>query len=391
MKKQLKTKVTVSELIHHFANRTVKTERSGEYSFDENSLFYDTRTIAKIISIRKKIVIIDNTFNRNGAFGNGHSWRNIVHAFSDEWTILHYDKPSIVEYNKKDLHKIYLYHIKKYIFQLVDKYASEREVITNSRAYRLINNWHETKYIFKLANKLNLSENKIKRHIYNEKHWSIIRYMGWAKSESTVILVDKPISFWLDPTKWHTEEERKILKFKEWKSKWIDKGDLYGKSYKEIYDNPTLKEEFETRTTAKLERLKREREEADRVRKLEREKDELVKIEMWKKGELSRYYSFWSTPVQLRLINENTEVETTLCVKVPISHAERLFKFFMKCIKENRTYISEHNNQLIDTIGVYKLKEINKNESGEWYLKAGCHTIYKDAIEDFVKRYNLNW
>lgn len=390
MKNQTKRKLKAIDVIHHFANRVTKTAKSGDYSFNDKELYYDSRCIAKIISLRKKIVVIENTFNRNGAFGTGYSWWNILHAFSDEWTKLLYDKPQVLEYNTKDLYKAYFYTVKENVFNLVDKYQIEKELINNNLAYHKI--WYKNYTdIFILAKQLKLSENKIKKHIYNEKHSTVVRYIRFGSIQYSHILVDKPISFWLDESKWHTEEEHKILEFKQWKDKWINKGETYGKSYKEIFYNNELKEKFETSTTAKLERIKKEEERRKREEEIRREKEDKEKIEKWKNNKLESFYYLWHIPVQLRFNEDKTIVETTKGANVPTSHAERLFKFFIKCIEKNKIYISEHSNQSIDTIGVYKLREINKNDNGEWYIKAGCHTIYKDAIDDFIKRYNLNW
>lgn len=390
MKEQIKTKLKVSDVIHHFANRVGKTAKSGDYSFNDRELYYDSRCIAKIISLKKKIVVIDNTFNISGAYGNGYSWWNVKNAFSDQWTILLYNNPLVLEYNIKDLYKVYFCTIKESVFSLVDKYQIEKELINNNLAYRTTYYKDHTD-IFTLAKQLKLSENKIKRHIYNERHSTAIRYISWGKSEYSHILIDKPISFWLDESKWHTEKERKIFEFKQWKEKWINKGETYGKSYKEIFYNDELRISFETSTTTKLERIKKENERRKREEELRIEKKEKEIVEKWKNRELNYYRSFWHIPVQLRFNEDKTIVETTKGANVPTSHAERLFKFFIKCIAENKTYISNNNNHQIDSIGVYKLREINKNDKEEWYIKAGCHVIYKDAIDDFINRYNLNW
>ena len=382
--------MTAGDLFHHFANKTAKNETARDYSYNENRLYYGTKCIAKIIAPKKKIVVIDKDFNRTGSFGNGYASWHIERAFEKDWTILYGETYKIegLKHDKKTLYSLYFNTIKSIILQLVDKYQIDRELIDNNNAYvKIYYSDPDVSYIFELAKKFKLDERKIRNHIYNETHVSSIRYLGWGKAETNVIKIIKPISFWLDSTKWHTSEEVKTLEFKAWKAIWAKKEDTNGKTYKEIYNNLTARKIFEEKTTAKLDRIKKERELEEERRNAEQIKKEKEKLEDWKTGKENSTH-FWYIPIELRLKDEI--VETTKGATVPLNHAERLFKFFMRCIKEERTYISSGNNQSIDSIGVYHLREINKDNSG-WFLRAGCHTIYQTAIEDFVKRYNLNW
>lgn len=388
--KIIKPKLTVSDLFHRFANRVAKTEKCRNYSYNENKLYYATHCIAKILSVRKKILVIDNNFNRVGSFGNGYGYWHIINAFEKDWTIL-YGKSYRIEnlkYNKKTIYELYFNTIKSDIFKIVDKYVNDKELINNSLAYKPVYyNEPNLSHIFELAEKFKLDIRKIKNYVYNENHWSVVRYLGWGKSHSNFIKIDKPISFWLDSTKWHTPEECKILEFKKWKAIWATKGEIGTKSYKQIYNNPKLKADFEKRTTDTLNWLKEEAERKQREIDAKRIKEEEEKLEAWK-TDTNIHIHLWHIPIQLRIIQD--EIETTKGAKVPLSHGERLFKFFMKCVKEEKVYMSSNNNQSIDSIGVYHLREINKDKNG-WFLRVGCHVIYQTAIEDFVKRYNLNW
>lgn len=404
--KKLKPRLTSSDIIHHFANRTAKAEQSGDYSFENDKLYYGSYCIAKILSIRKKIVVINNNWSTQRGWNNGKSWYSISKSFSKDWIQLWSDKPAIAEYNIKSLYRLYFSTIKDGIFHLVDTYQSEKEIVNNSAAYQQVHHSDiNITYIFDLAKQLKLSENKIKKYIYNENHTSTIRYKSWGKVETNTIKVDKPISFWIDKSKWHTEVELEIIKFKEWKVIWANKGgNLYGRTYKQVYDDPILKSEFEIKTTTKLNRLKREAEEEYERKRIENAKKEELLINDWKEGK--SIGNLWNVPIQLRLRKETvyltkingteppqhdeTVIETTMGARVPFSHGKRLFQFFMKCVKEEKPYVASHNNHSIESIGVYSLKRIDVNAI-DWYIEAGCHIIYQNAIKDFINRYKLDW
>jgi len=406
------SKINTTELFHHFANRVAKSENHGMYSYRNDTLFYGTHCITKILSVKKKVVIIDKEFNRVGSFGNGYAYWDIEHSFSKDWTIL-YGKPN--EYDKCNTKTIYKYILSTalpIVESYAQKYIIERELVKNSRAFT--GNYYSLGSLEKIKElfvKFNINSKKFYKHIYNTVYSCPIRYHGWRKPEYDSVKLDKPISFWLDETKWFDESERRIIEFKNWKNKnatHIEKRGIFRyKTYKEIWANEELRINFEELVKDTLAHKALEQQERERKMNESRILENKMQLEEWFNGKST---TLWYIPIELRLSVKakiasmpdgvfkipadilEYEVETTKGARVPLHHAERLFKFFKKCIAENKVYIApvgKHTDS-VDTIGVYHLKEINKNETG-WFILAGCHTIYKDAIDRFIERYKLNW
>lgn len=104
--------------------------------------------------------------------------------------------------------------------------------------------------------------------------------------------------------------------------------------------------------------------------------------------------------IQLRLSTDGKYIETTLGAKVPLSAAINIYKMFMI-----RRYDSPHKTSWTTSdfgnieVGIYNLRFItykdkitdNKEPLGykEWLIQIGCHAIWLDDFNDFVRYYHL--
>ena len=256
------SKLTSRDLIHHFANQTKDKERSGDYSYEGRELCFNSRTIAHILDLKRKIVLIDRTFSRKSAFGNGNNWDIIKHSFSSEWLILYSDRISSVPdtLTKEDYLKYVLSTIKNEVVNQIEIYIKQRNLITTNcysqycSVDRSSNLQTSLDYFSK---KLKLSKRAILNHVYTERFNCIVQQHGWSSRDAQWDSLDntKPIKYWLDPTKWFTPKQREVLEFKKWKQHWMSKdkdiNDI-NKTYREIYDDPVLKSEFESSITNRV-------------------------------------------------------------------------------------------------------------------------------------------
>ena len=410
------SKLTSSEVIHNFAHQVKDKEKSGDYYYEGLELYrkgwYNDRLLTRIIDTKKKIVIIDNTFCMRGSFGNGHSAYTIKRAFDDKWIILNYIEintlPDIL--TKNDWLKVILYDTKLQLENTFNRYIKEQELITNNKAFKLYYYGERDSLIILenikyLCKKLKVKKSLILNHIYNDTHHCIVRQRGWGSRNSDwgSTKINKSIKYYLNPDKWWKPKQQVILEFKKWKSKYVDSdsgNELKGKTYKEIYFNPQLKEQFEEhmKLILKLREEKRIKDKEEYARKALEENKK--RLEKWLNNEINYTYELYHVPIHLRLIDVavhvdkiskvetiERQVETTLGVKVPLKHAELLFKKFKQCIDTNTEWQSNGHTIPIGNFKVEWIRLIGE----KWALKAGCHTIFQEQIFSFVERNNLNW
>ena len=91
-----------------------------------------------------------------------------------------------------------------------------------------------------------------------------------------------------------------------------------------------------------------------------------------------KYGSFYDLPVRLRAIGDNgeREMETSMGARVPISEAERAYRFAV--IQRARGW--RRNGEQF-TVGSYNLDAVN--EDG---VIAGCHRVAWPEIERFAQQ-----
>ena len=378
------------ELFHYYANQVREGQNLGKYSFEGNLLCHGTTKLARIIDRDKKIVVIMD-FNMGDSYGGGHSFYNVARAFSDEWTILKYDRLSNL-YNdiltEADYFKIALYHIKYDLIKIVDQYGCEKELINNPKSFSDVYSYDRYKDNIKATidvyvKKFKLSRKELLNHVYNERHYTTIRYTCWSSKDTVLNTIDKPIKFYLDSTKWHTDKEREVMAFKNWKYKHFNKGiDTRGKTYLEIYNDPDLKVAFEDKVAIAIKREEDSRIAAREAFEAKSLKENLEKLEDWLNG--ASNYNLWNIPIHMRI--KDGCVETTRNARVSYEDGMKLFKLFNRVRNEVPPIRFTSKKEI--AVGVYKFRNIElKGE--HWYCTVGCHEIRDTEVDLFIERNNL--
>lgn len=409
VKKVKKVKYTHGDILHMFANGV--TDATTKYSGNNVSIYrdvlrYNNRTVAKIYSRRKNIVIIDSKFNDCGAWGNKINNWNIARAFSDKWTIIQIDfKSHMYSWNvdesifipslkdlAKDKESFFKAIVEKYLNEVITTKSHLDDVIYGRHMtyYRngdiindIQNEFKEVQNILKIPNKyINC---KVKKH-----STAVLKYRGWNDYYDYVHLKDfKPKEYLIDYKL--SDEELHILARKEWIYNWVFKtyrGSWSKQAKIDLYEDVEARTAWEKTKTEKdkrdeeYRRTKRERENAIRR---ENEKDQLDK---WLKGS-NNSIRLWYSLINLRFNpSDDTQIQTSAGASVPTTHGKLLYRKFKQCIADDKEFISNGNTI---SIGHYKVERISKTTDDRWYLKAGCHIIYKAEIDKFIELNNLDW
>lgn len=395
MKKEKVIKATnVGELFHHYANSTFDKDKRSDYSYEGDFFYIGNTVFAKIISKKKKIVVVQ-PFNRSGGYGSGYSVQSLKNSFNQDWTVIQYERiihlPNKLEdYTKEDFLKIALYNLKEAVLSKVNTYVLDKYLIKDKTVFARINQWSRSTAFETTLNlyttKFKVSKSAILNHIYNDIHYTTVEYIGWGKQVQERYKVDKPIKFYLDSTKWHTKEEQAILDFKEWKHKYFNLSvsvNRYGKTYKEVYDNPELKTEFE----ARADKLVIQHQATILYIQQLREAEELAKsqerLDSWLDGKDA--YSLYNIPIHLRI--KDGRIETTRNAIIPFESGKKLFKLFNK-IRQDSTILIYSAQPDEVSVGHYNFRNIEHIDE-HWYVTVGCHKIRDTEIDLFINSNNL--
>ena len=382
-KKKRKTIFNKGEIFHLFANGNTDA-RSKDYNLyiEKDCLYYYDTLIAKIINKKKKIVAIKN-FEKVGSYGNGYSCWTVQHAFSEKWTKIIFED-DIKNLNKiDDTFKIAI--LKEYSKRIGNEIKRLNDVIYDKKRYNYysLNQIKDIRKQFQaLTTKFNIPKRLLNKKC-NERVF--VEYcQGWS-SYYEIFEMNNKYNYYLYKDLF-TKEEYKILEDKNFIHKYFYGTSIPSQRRKDIINNETLKKEF-------LDSIKKAQEEKERLRK-EKEKiekenaaKELIEWKNNKRSTLPNYV--YSLPVALRLENDNETVKTSMNATITLQKAKLLYSLFNKCKTNNTTWVTSSKNQF--KIGYYRLEKIIKNDNGSYCLIAGCHNINENEIEDFVKRYNLNW
>lgn len=114
--------------------------------------------------------------------------------------------------------------------------------------------------------------------------------------------------------------------------------------------------------------------------------DEFIELQLRRKR--SRFWGY-STVVLLRYDAREQKVNTSLGVEIPLHEAERLYKFFKLCIKNDKVWYA--NGDKYKIAHQYDLQKVYKDKQNVWRLQAGCHDIREKEIDEFVTYYDLKW
>lgn len=388
----------VGELMHHYVAAVNKDDRRGDYSYNNDIFYINNYPYCKIVSRKRKIAIIQ-PFDRTGGWGGGYSHYNLIRSFPKEWTILKTDRLNAVpnkyeEIDKLCLKNIILFTIYNSLKQVVIRYVKEKHLITSNSfciGYTYKNDISNlTNHISKLCAKLKVSKRDIFRHIYNSTEYIVVSYKGWSNNETVRYKIDKPISFYLNDSKWHNSKEKDVLNFKFWKSKYFNtkaiQSNLYyrqGKTYEQIWKDKEFKANFENSIELGAKQYQIH---LDKKKELQRErnlKEKQQQLQLWLTGDNKFSYGLWDIPIHLRI--RDNRIETTRNAVIPLESGKLLFQLFNK-IRQGSTD-KVYNSEKFK-VGYYDFNRIEyRNE--HWFVVVGCHDIRDTEIDLFINQYNL--
>jgi hypothetical protein len=386
-----KERITHNALIHIFAqgksSKTIRYSTTEKMRIEGKYLYYGSTKIAYIHSNRRKIAITLKEFNNRSAYGNGFNEYDLRRAFSKDWLVLKTDSFTYINNNNlsdADVYKIGINNIvEEYVsatvglYDLVDEsrraaygdYKMNHDIYVND-----VDNFHEH---------MTIRDREFKRSF--DKYFSYYVSKGWSSEHRTCKVKSSPYKLYHEGL--FTDDE----KYKIDRAKWIHKY-IYGthlgsnsKQWKyDAYANEATRKEIEVKHDEHI-RVKeaftrkeaREREERNKANDLET-------LQNWLNGGSGSH--LYLIPVHLRI--KGDVVETTKYATVPISHAERLFKIFNKIVAKGERWVATDKRI---PIGHYTCTLIDKDSDDNWYLVAGCHTIYKKEIDKFINDNKLNW
>ncbi len=391
IEKNRKAKTSI-EIMHHYAHNVFESEKVGDYWYEGNCLYCNSYLIAKQID---GFTIIEKNFNRVGAFGNGNNSNTIMSAcqgVENRTPILYTKLRSLGDkLTDEDRLNIVLFNVNEAMSEIYDHYNRLNKLIIDKRLFiayirdeeDLIKTIND---VIKLNCKLlNVDKKLVLNYIPNITVHTIVKYTNWSDTITSSSKIDKPISYYLKPSKWFNKKQRYELEFKLWKSKYWNTITLHNTTYREIYDDVEKRKEFEIsceqhKALEKQRKLLAQEEHSKKQLELQQEL-----LDRWLSGEKIQTY-LGALPVHLRL--KDDIIETTKGANVPISHAKLLYAKFKECIINDKSWVYKGHSL---HIGNYTVQEINKNDNGIWYIQAGCHYIKQEQIESFIKLNNLNW
>ena len=387
------------ELIHHYANQVNDKDTKGAYSYEGRKFYKNGTCFSKIIDIDKKVVLIHPFDGGSGWGHSGYTSYSLERAFSEDWTILHYSRSlhilpdDLIDFTSHQLFEVVIENIYEVLVPIINTYNQEKYLIKDSKGFREIWNPHNiidncNKKINVLSKKFNISKKDILNYVFNRNISSTVAWSGWSKSTSITYKIDKPIKFYLTPSKWHTVEEQDVLDFKKWKSKYynlvaIQSGAFYrqGRTYEEIWKDKEFKAEYEKNIEAGAKHYKTY---LDNKRRLEQEQElkrQQEKVTKWLQGD--NIGNLLSIPIHLRI--KDNRIETTRDAVIPLEAGKSLFQLFNR-IRQSSTDKVYNFDKF--KVGFYEFNRIEYID-GHWYVVVGCHHIRDTEIDLFINQYNL--
>lgn len=98
--------------------------------------------------------------------------------------------------------------------------------------------------------------------------------------------------------------------------------------------------------------------------------------------------------VQLRLSKDKSRIETSKNATVSLEAGIYMYKLFKKTIETTSGTSFDFSDKNIK-VGIYNLRFIkyiekpNSNGNKDWLIQIGCHSIWFNEVEDFIKYYHL--
>lgn len=387
----------VGEIMHHYANQINASDSRGSYSYNSKKFYKDGVCFSKIIDTDKKIVLV-HPFGNSG-WGGGYTSYNLKRAFSEDWTILRYSRSlhllpdNLSDFTNYQLFDVIIENIYEALVPIIDTYNQEKHLINDAKGFREI--WNQPNITDKcnekikvLSKKFNISKKDILNYIFNRNIRSTVAWSGWSKSTSVTYTIDKPIKFYLTPSKWHTAEERDILDFKKWKSKYfnlkaIQSSTFYrqGRTYEQIWKDKEFKAKFEKNIEAGSIHYNTWQEQKRKLKQEEELKKSQEKVLKWLQGD--NVSNIWNIPIHLRI--KDNRIETTRNAIIPYESGKQMFQIFNK-VRQGSTDKIFTLDKL--KVGFYDFNKIHYVD-GHWYVVIGCHHIRDTEIDLFINQYNL--
>lgn len=397
----------VMELFHHFANRVKTEDKRSNYSYDIKEdigkLYYHNSLIA-VVDYKKKYILHDR-FSHRGRWGNGYCNYDLTRAFKNKFISIGTDY-SLTSDN-------FVEHLSSHIFHTFYKTDFEQLIIfkelmwtESSRAIPYswnIDNKNNLKIINNFARRLGIKKSDIYNFKFRYDKPVIYSTGGWSTTYTR-----HKLPFSLNDIikgRFLTKEEKKRLEYIKWRVEiraYISR-DMINISRKytwlDIYNNPELKAYIDEKLPefkAKYEERERIKQEI-RVKERERLNEErrtksLDDYNKWLVGWFANmkvvyFYDSYLFPTELKLVNYfslDSEVHTTRGARVPIGDAKKLYKLFKATIKKGKEL------RFTRGVGAYTATYIGKSDKG-YYITIGCHRIYEEQIDNFIKRFKLDW
>lgn len=401
-KTKIKKPEDVMELFHYFANKILPECSKSGYNYTiVNGIgkLWRYSNLLAIVNYKKKY-LIHNGFDFIGAFGNGHSVCSLIRAFKEDFISINSDylgsSDDFIKHLRSHIfNEYYLNYFKQIIVFKELKYGSSSNSIPYYDLETTNNNCKEK--ITSLCRRFKVKKSNVLN--FKFKYDNSIEYWpkGWRKEYTRYresfslndIIKDKLL----------TKEEKNRLEYIRWIVKLrphVNRSMLtISRKYtwEDIYNNIELRkivddflpEFIERKKERDLElanrrRLARERVEVKRREELEIEYKEW--LSNWYNYKGSYQYRFSIFPVRLR--TDYKTIDTTLSASVPFDDARALYNIFKKYVDNKVT------GRVANRIGNYVTSNINKDEKG-FYIVIGCHYIYEEQINEFIKHYKLDW
>lgn len=408
-------KLTVSDLIHRWANRNLTEKElgrngyayasNGRYEANNKEFYFNN----KLVGLHyKKYIFIEN-FTSSGCFGNtvsNHSLVNSVPTNKLENIIVSDTILTEQILNNKD---IFADWFKEYFIEKnygnFDRISYTKEFIHNNRCSVY---WIED--IFFNVNLPNAIYNRYKGvigRIKIKKSHNFIKYHGWGNRSTfcKTIYIDHTIRQLLktDLNYFLTDKEKDHFEFKKWYLK-HRKGCpvLNYKTGRTIYDDPEKKERREIQVKEYIKKQEKLRAKRNAEQQSQRIREYYKSIVEWLNDERKNlpYCCELNTYDFLKIGRDKSYpyVLTSMNVSITIEDAKRALALF-------RRYKDRENVKLYDknirisyyTVHSIKTEFVNIIRDGDIEtvsdkcLNIGCHMIPYFEVERFLKVNKLNW
>lgn len=421
--KELRKK-KIHELIHLWANRKIKCDlKKGDWKFTEFDIWLNNRKVAIYDTKRKIYFVVE--FENGSAYGGGNSCHSIFNAIHTK-KFLVYKLPDFEIPDNYNYLKDYLLGKSEYILHSI-AYLKQACISNWSKNISFLHkpddasSYIDNRYDTNVINFLDLFPKRTVKKLLKTTiihKYCLEKYNGWGSKNVDRYYLNLEFNFDQlinDPNSILTEEETKLIKFKEWRFKYLrtvernhydvlrytNKFSHDLKQSKEIYDDETRKQLVETTYENNLERFEKDR----LTKETKKDLDFILKHEENKE----KFRTFFSSimyrynfkyPV-LRIVRgtnlQDDVVNTSMGVNISMNEAKKAFKFFIankdKQDSLNITGIKISHFE-IKGIKTYPRVYAENGEAkfvDEKCLVIGCHKLFETEIMDFIKFYKLDW